>query len=90
MKWIGDFVRKYKFDGVRLDATKHVDRHFHVEFEKAAGVFMIGEVYSANDKQLAEYQHCCISSVFNFVLLDVLQRTFYHGISFKLLSQRYW
>ena len=30
--WINGFIKKYKFDGIRLDTVFHVDKHYHKEF----------------------------------------------------------
>lgn len=42
--WIGGFVREYGIDGIRMDASKHMDLNFQHNFCKAAGVYCAGEV----------------------------------------------
>ena len=44
--WIADFVKTYGFDGLRIDAAKHVPETFWPDFCEAAGVFCIGEVFA--------------------------------------------
>jgi len=42
--WVGPFVQKYGVDGLRLDASKHMDLAFQHNLCQAAGVFCAGEV----------------------------------------------
>ena len=42
--WVGPFVKKYGIDGLRLDASKHMDLAFQHNLCQAAGVFCAGEV----------------------------------------------
>lgn len=53
--WISWLVREYKFDGVRIDTVKHVEKDFWPGFASAAGVYTIGEVYSGDPNYLAPY-----------------------------------
>lgn len=41
---IADLVKEYSIDGLRLDASKHMDLAFQHNLCKAAGVFCAGEV----------------------------------------------
>lgn len=47
-KYIGDFVKNYKVDGLRIDATKNIRKEFWTGFCKAAGVYCQGEVWTAD------------------------------------------
>jgi alpha-amylase len=42
--WVGGFTKEYGIDGLRLDASKHMDLAFQHNLCKAAGVFCAGEV----------------------------------------------
>lgn len=42
--WIGELVKKYDVDGIRIDTLKHVRKDFWPEFAKSAGVWTVGEV----------------------------------------------
>lgn len=44
--WIANFTQTYAFDGLRIDAAKHVQEDFWVDFCAAAGVYCIGEVFA--------------------------------------------
>lgn len=44
--WIKSFVEEYGFDGLRIDAAKHVPETFWPDFCAAAGVYCIGEVFA--------------------------------------------
>ncbi|KAK1980311.1 alpha amylase [Colletotrichum cereale] len=63
--WIKRMVRKFKFDGIRLDSAKHVEKSFWPGFEKSAGVFAIGEVYNGDPVYVTPYQDF-MSGVMNY------------------------
>lgn len=42
--WIKGFVKEYGIDGIRMDASKHMDLNFQNKFCQAAGVYCAGEV----------------------------------------------
>jgi alpha-amylase len=53
--WISWLVSEYSFDGIRIDTVKHVEKGFWPDFQKAAGVFSIGEVWDVSPDYLAGY-----------------------------------
>ena len=53
LRWIKYMVEKYKLDGLRVDTVPEVPKWFWKKFNKAAGVFQIGEVFNGN----VEYVH---------------------------------
>lgn len=53
--WVSWLVKGYKFDGVRIDTVKHVEKDFWPGFSSATGVYNIGEVFDGNPSYLAEY-----------------------------------
>ncbi|EFQ26432.1 alpha amylase [Colletotrichum graminicola] len=63
--WIKRMVRKFKFDGIRLDSAKHVEMSFWPEFETSAGVFAIGEVLHGDPVYVTPYQDV-ISGLLNY------------------------
>ncbi len=42
--WVGNLVKEYSIDGIRIDTVKHVRKDFWPDFASSAGVFTIGEV----------------------------------------------
>lgn len=42
--WIKGAVKEYGIDGIRMDASKHMDLNFQNKFCQAAGVYCAGEV----------------------------------------------
>ncbi|KAL0938872.1 alpha-amylase [Colletotrichum truncatum] len=54
--WIHRMVRRYGFDGLRLDSAKHVEKSFWPGFEASAGVFAIGEVFHGDPAYVVPYQ----------------------------------
>ncbi|OHW92324.1 alpha amylase [Colletotrichum incanum] len=63
--WIKRVVRKFKFDGLRLDSAKHVEMSFWPAFEASSGVFAIGEVFHGDPVYVAPYQDV-MSGVMNY------------------------
>ncbi|KAK1999176.1 alpha amylase [Colletotrichum falcatum] len=63
--WIKHMVRKFKFDGLRLDSAKHVEKSFWPAFESSAGVFAIGEVLHGDPVYVTPYQDF-MSGVMNY------------------------
>lgn len=53
--WISWLVTEYSFDGIRIDTVKHVEKSFWPDFQKAAGVYAIGEVWDGSPDYLAGY-----------------------------------
>ncbi|KAL2066610.1 hypothetical protein VTL71DRAFT_2681 [Oculimacula yallundae] len=54
--WITNLVSKYKIDGIRLDSAQQLNNAFLAPFEKAAGVYVIGEVFNGNPSYVCAYQ----------------------------------
>ncbi|KAL1405411.1 hypothetical protein Q8F55_009042 [Vanrija albida] len=75
--WITDFVTKYKIDGLRLDAGKHIPGEFWSGFTKAAGVFTTGEVFDGNWSFTADYQNKgFMDSVLGFPMNGAIVKAF--------------
>jgi alpha-amylase len=53
--WIQFLVKEYRFDGVRIDTVKHVEKDFFSSFVSTAGVYTIGEVFDGSPEYLAGY-----------------------------------
>jgi alpha-amylase len=53
--WIGDLVKNYSIDGVRIDTVKHVRKDFWPDFAKSASVFTIGEVLDNRTTYVTNY-----------------------------------
>jgi alpha-amylase len=64
-KWIGDLVSNYSIDGLRIDTVKHVDKAFWPDFEAAAGVYAVGEVFNGDPTYTCAYQNV-LSGVLNY------------------------
>ncbi|OLL23553.1 Alpha-amylase A type-1/2 [Neolecta irregularis DAH-3] len=73
--WIGDLVKNYSIDGLRIDTVKHVRQSFWPKFVQSSGVFAIGEVLADTTNYTCAYQNY-MPSVFNYALYYRLQRAF--------------
>ncbi|EIN03580.1 alpha-amylase [Punctularia strigosozonata HHB-11173 SS5] len=54
-QWIGDLVKTYDIDGLRIDTAKHIRKDFWPGFASAAGVFTIAEILEGSTDYTAPY-----------------------------------
>ena len=73
--WIKDIVKKYNFDGIRIDTIMEVPKSFWDKFRTAAGVFQIGEAFDGRLEYVADYQNH-LDSVFNYPLYYTIASSF--------------
>ncbi|KAK2788739.1 hypothetical protein FQN52_006495 [Onygenales sp. PD_12] len=55
--WITGLVANYSVDGLRIDTAKHVEKEFFPPFNKAAGVYCVGEVLDGDPAYTCPYQN---------------------------------
>ena len=75
LNWIKDIVKKYNFDGIRIDTIMEVPKWFWDKFRSAAGVFQIGEAFDGRLEYVADYQNH-LDSVFNYPLYYTIASSF--------------
>ena len=75
LRWIKYMVEKYKLDGLRVDTVPEVPKWFWKKFNKAAGVFQIGEVFNGNVEYVHSYQGP-LTSTFNYPLYFTINDAF--------------
>ncbi|KAL4747930.1 hypothetical protein BDW72DRAFT_215153 [Aspergillus terricola var. indicus] len=85
--WIQEMIATYSIDGLRIDAAKHVTPDFLGKFEKAANVFMFGEVYERSVDIICGYQSNIMSSVTNYPIYFALLDAFTIGDTESLPNQ---
>lgn len=73
--WIGQMISNYSIDGLRIDTVKHVDMSFWGPFNKAAGVFCIGEVLEGDPNYVCPYQNS-LDSLLNYPIFFPLTAAF--------------
>ena len=77
VSWIGDLVRNYSIDGIRIDTVGLVEKPFWTDFTKSSGVYSVGEVYDQRTGFSGLYQGP-VDGVLNyplyFTLIDVYCR----------------
>lgn len=102
----GDWIRRYKLDGFRVDTAKHVDRAFFRAWvpkikaaARAAGVTdfeIFGEVFTTDAVELSTFVHeRAVPNVIDFPLQDSLVRyaggsAGARGISARLVDDDYF
>ena len=67
LRWIKYMVSEYDLDGLRVDTVPEVPKWFWKKFNKACGVFQIGEVFNGDVNYVASYQGP-LTSTFNYPL----------------------
>lgn len=65
INWIKDLVKKFDFDGLRIDTVPEVETGFWKKYTDAAGVFATGEVFDGDYGYLASFIPS-IGSVLNY------------------------
>ena len=67
LRWIKYMVDRYHLDGLRVDTVPEVPKWFWKKFNKAAGIFQIGEVFNGDVNYVHSYQGP-LTSTFNYPL----------------------
>lgn len=55
--WIGQLVKNYTIDGLRIDTAKHINYSFWQPFLQAAGVYAVGEILQGDPAYVCPYQN---------------------------------
>ncbi|KAJ5827844.1 Glycoside hydrolase superfamily [Penicillium robsamsonii] len=73
--WISGLVSKYSIDGLRIDTVKHVQKSFWPDFNSAAGVYSVGEIFDGDPAYTCDYQNY-MDGVLNYPMYYPLLRAF--------------
>lgn len=85
--WIGNLVSNYSIDGLRVDTVKHVEKDFWPGFNKAAGVYCVGEVLQGDAAYTCPYQEV-MDGVMNYpIYYPILEAFKTKGSSMSNLGQ---
>ena len=68
-------MKRYGFDGIRIDTIPHVPKSFWSEFGQSAGVFQMGEVFNAIDAYVGDYQKY-VPGLFNYPMYYTIRDVF--------------
>ncbi|KAL2811041.1 glycoside hydrolase superfamily [Aspergillus granulosus] len=77
-EWVKGLVGNYSIDGLRIDATKHMNDAYLTSFSEAAGVFTMGEVYTENTDAVCRYQEF-VSGLLNYPMYSPMIQAFTAG-----------
>ncbi|KAG5974263.1 hypothetical protein E4U55_008264 [Claviceps digitariae] len=72
--WVKWLIGEFKFDGMRIDTFRQVERDFWTGFISAAGVFSLGEVFDGNPGLVAGYARAPLTSLLNYPIYFPLNR----------------
>ncbi|KAL4777366.1 glycoside hydrolase superfamily [Aspergillus nidulans var. acristatus] len=76
--WVKGLVGNYSIDGLRVDATKHMNEAYLTSFNEAAGVFTMGEVYTENTDAVCKYEEV-VSGLLNYPMYGPMVQAFTAG-----------
>lgn len=83
--WIGWLIATFKFDGIRADTVMYIEQSFWVGFQQAAGVYIVGEVWSDVQCCIA-YQKYGIDATLSYPMYDTLISVFQQGQSMNEIA----
>lgn len=75
LTWISDLVKKYNFDGIRIDTIPEVPKWFWKLFSQSAGVYQVGEVFDGRMDYVSDYQNY-LDALLNYPLYFALKNAF--------------
>ncbi|KAJ5584238.1 uncharacterized protein N7459_004038, partial [Penicillium hispanicum] len=73
--WVESLVSNYSIDGLRIDSVFEVQKSFWADYNKAAGVYCIGEVFNGDVGIACPYQDD-LDGVLNYPMYFPLLRAF--------------
>ncbi|KAL4953703.1 glycoside hydrolase superfamily [Aspergillus filifer] len=76
--WVNGLIGNYSIDGLRVDATKHVEDSYLTSFSKAAGVFTLGDTQTQESEKICQYQES-VSGTLNYPVHESMIRAFTAG-----------
>lgn len=85
LNWISDMVKKYNIDGIRIDTIPEVPKWFWTQFQQAAGVYAVGEVFDGRLDYVSDYQNH-VDAVLNYPLRFSIVDVWQHGNNFYALK----
>ena len=87
LDWIKNLVKKYKIDGLRIDTIPEVPKWFWDQFQNAAGVYAVGEVFDGRLDYVSDYQNH-VDAVLNYPLRYAINDIWKSGQGFDRLNQQ--
>eukprot|EP01104_Vermistella_antarctica_P008774 TRINITY_DN2222_c0_g1_i1.p1 TRINITY_DN2222_c0_g1~~TRINITY_DN2222_c0_g1_i1.p1 ORF type:complete len:472 (-),score=54.80 TRINITY_DN2222_c0_g1_i1:48-1463(-) len=86
LKWIAQLVTELGVDGLRVDTVPEVEKEFWAEFQAAAGVYAVGEVFSGDMNCLANYTQDGLDAVLSYPMFFTLRGVFQDQQSMNSLN----
>lgn len=74
--FIGDLVKTYSIDGLRVDTTPEVNKPFWRAFQAAANVYAVGEVFNGDVQYVSSFQGTALPAVLSYPLFFTLRECF--------------
>ena len=84
--WVSALVKKYNFDGIRVDTVPEVKPSFWKSFNSAAGTYAIGEVFNGDINYVSPYQGKALDGVLSYPMFFQLRNVYASQQSFTELQ----
>jgi alpha-amylase len=86
LEWVARVVDELGVDGLRVDTVPEVDAGFWQQFQHAAGVFAIGEVFNGDIECVSAYTKDALDSALSYPMFFTLRSVFQQGQSMNQLN----
>lgn len=80
LSWVGSLKSDYGFDGLRVDTVCEVHPDFWSDWNEAAGMYCLGEVFNGDINYVAPYQNY-MDGILSYPLYFAMMDVFAHGKS---------
>ena len=87
LNWVQWMLKEYSIDGLRLDTGCEVEKGFWDSLSQAAGVYIVGEVFSGNVPYVADYQNH-LPGLLNYPMYFTIKNTLKYGNSMYEIKNR--
>ena len=85
LSWIKSLQAEYDFDGYRIDTVPEVHPDFWSEFNEAAGMYCVGEVFNGDISYVSKYQNY-LDGVLSYPLYYTMNNVFAYQQSMTQLE----
>ncbi|KNC48065.1 uncharacterized protein AMSG_04296 [Thecamonas trahens ATCC 50062] len=85
--WVGRMISEYQFDGIRADTVMYINQDFWARVQAEAGVYIVGEVYSSVECNIA-YQKHGVDATLSYPMFFTLRSVFQDGQSMNLIQSQ--
>lgn len=86
LEYATSLVNTYGFDGIRADTVPEINDGFWNNFQKAVGVYTVGEVFNGDVSYVSAFQGAALDGVLSYPLFFTMRSVFAQGQSMNQLQ----